>query len=226
MHLSLPSGNAANPQSDTGNIPLGKLLPSQRWVQCGDESWELTNGKTRCPGLRMILKELPTGAGTQWDGTSARYQLQQGNIREWLWFLSCILSDSQLLQRGATWSGPGISLGPEPPALTHAYGLTAACSVGSQHLHCRCGPCKLCDVCLTSFWERERKEGMASSSKCPPPGGRGSRKAGEASNYWTLEMLSRAAGCGIALLMPILSLHSLQTIGKISVAGKLITAHS
>lgn len=47
-----------------GNLQLGKPLSSQRWVEYSDESWELTNGKTRCLGFKMILKDLPNITGT------------------------------------------------------------------------------------------------------------------------------------------------------------------
>lgn len=53
-----------------GNLQLGKPFSSHKWVEHGDDSWELTNGKTMCPGFQIILKDLPNITGT-WVGLNS-----------------------------------------------------------------------------------------------------------------------------------------------------------
>lgn len=53
-----------------GNLQLGKPLSSHKWVEYGDDSWELTNGKTRCLNFQIILEDLPNITGT-WVGLNS-----------------------------------------------------------------------------------------------------------------------------------------------------------
>lgn len=134
-----------------GNLQLGKPLSSQRWVVYSDESWELTNGKTRCLGFQMILKDLPNITRT-WVGlNSSSVPTATGkSVQAFLIFLLHSFRQPNFTE-GSHMIGAWDFTWPQAIS-TNTCLRTHSCL--TSRLHCRCGLFGVCDICFSSFRER------------------------------------------------------------------------
>lgn len=135
-----------------GNLQLGKPLSFQRWVVYSDESWELTNGKTRCLGFQMILKDLPNITRT-WVGlNSSLVPTATGKrVQAFLIFLLHSFRQPNFTE-GSHMIGAWDFTWPQAIS-TNTCLRTHSCL--TSRLHCRCGLFRVCDICFSSFCERE-----------------------------------------------------------------------
>lgn len=163
-------------------------------------------------------------------GTPALYQLQQGNVWEWFWFSTCILSGSQLLQRVATWASWAWDFtwpwatSPDTCLRTHSCLFTSGFPAPPLQMWALQA---MSQLLLKLLWEEKKKNRWLRAPSTHPqakedPGS----KQDEVPNYWALDVFFGAVSSWRTLFIPILGLRSLWTMGKINLALKLITAHS